>query len=88
MSLLEKPFITPDRALEGQQPINFNHMKSFEKFDKKDVRNNNEVDYCILWVPAEAHQAGQSIEWRYADKACRDSDYNALLAKISVPLSS
>jgi 2-methylcitrate dehydratase PrpD len=88
MSLLEKPFITPDRALENQQPINFNHMKSFDKTDKVDVKNGNAKSYCILWVPAEAHQAGQSIEWRYADKACRDSDYNALLAKISVPLGS
>ena len=87
MSLLEKPFIMPDLALEGQQPVNYNHMKSFAKLDKDDVRNSNEKTYCILWVPNEASQVGQSIEWRYKDKACRDSDYNSLIAKISIPLS-
>ena len=84
--MLEQPFVKPSKAIDNKQtPVNYNLMKSFDKLDKDDVRNKTK-HHCINWTPGEAHQAGQSILWRYADKDCRDSDYNSLVAKICLPL--
>ena len=88
MAFLEQPYVKPVRATNTDQtPVNYNLMKSFDKLDKDDVRNNSK-HHCIIWVPGEAHQAGQSIIWRYDDEKCRDEDYAELIEKICISLGS
>ena len=87
MAFLEKPFILSELGLADQAPVNYNLMKSFAKLDKDDVRNVK-GKHCIVFQSGEAHQAGQTIEWRYPDKECRDKEYSNIVAKISLPLST
>ena len=88
MSFLEKPFILPIRALDDQTPINYNLFKTFQKKTSTDTKNRNKQTFSIVWTPNEAMQAGQTVEWRYADEGCRNADYSDLIEKISLPLST
>ena len=87
MTQIEKPFIFPVRALGDPSPVNYNMMNTFSKQEVLDVKNDK-TEYRIVWQIGLVAKEGQDIVWRYDSKSCRDSDYNEIVAKISLPLGS
>jgi len=91
---LEKPFVLPTRALDDQDPVNFNMFTTFKKRSVPKIGNRAsatsavgvETDFSIVWEPSPNSQQGQSLVWRYPSERCRDKDFSELLDKISVPL--
>jgi len=86
---LEKPFCFPQQAINNDIPVNLGLMITFNKKDAPDVRNESRSgDFSIVFQSREVAIEGQTIEWRYKDKTCRDADYEALKQKVSVTLGS
>lgn len=82
-----KVYVEPTRAIDNDIPVNLLVMSTFTRKDSKDVRNRNQdgspkMTYSILFSEPTVAKAGQSIEWRYKDRTCRDQDYEELKAKV------
>ena len=86
---LEKPFCFPQQAINNDVPVNLELMITFNKKETPDVRNKSRIgDFSIVFQTKEVAIEGQTIEWRYKDKTCRDADYDTLKQKVSVTLTS
>lgn len=82
-----KSYVQPTRAIDNDVIVNLLVMSTFDKLDKKDVRNRDEngnpkMEYSIIFSKPTVSKAGQSLEWRYNDKNCRDLDFEELKAEV------
>lgn len=83
MSIIEKPFVFPSRAIEGTDPVNISKMVTFRKFDEMSRLGNKRSSYSIIWQSSEfaVGATASEIEWTYPDKECRDLDYRDIRAQ-------
>jgi len=83
-----KYFVFPTRAIDNSLPVNIVEMGTFNKIDKPDVRNRNKTSYSIIFQRSEVAKDGQTLEWRYKSRECRDQDYEDLKAVVNLPYST
>jgi len=81
-----KTFVLPTQAINNEIPVNMHQIAHFAKHDGTEIRTAKENRYKILFFTREIAKEGQSIEWTYKTKACRDSEFSLLIEIFSVPL--
>jgi len=86
-----KTFTISTKAISNDVPVNMRQITHFAKLDRQDVRNQpgkniKKPQYAILFFRDLVGKEGNAIEWNYSDKDCRDSEFQTLIEKFSVPL--
>lgn len=81
-----KTFVVPTMAENNDIPVNMREIVHFAKNDGTEIRTSDKNRYKILFFTKEVAKEGQSIEWSYKTKKCRDSEFSALIEIFSVPL--